>query len=92
MLQLSEETQIALIQVLKNSSLYATKIKGVKWFEDKGHDCVTCCANITYTRGDKKGHDIKFYRYCFQTSSFQWCSLKHEPKLYIAPILQDLKL
>ena len=44
MLQLLEETRIVLIQVLKNSSLYATKIKEAKRFEDKGHDCATCYA------------------------------------------------
>ena len=53
MLQLLEETRIALIQVLKNSSLYATKIKEAKRFEDKGHDCATCYANITYTNDDE---------------------------------------
>ena len=60
MLQLLEETRIALIQVLKNSSLYATKIKGAKRFEDKGHDCATCCANITYTSVDEKGVTSNF--------------------------------
>ena len=32
-------------EIHRNPSLYATKIKGAKWFEDKGHDCTTCCAN-----------------------------------------------
>ena len=66
MLQLLEETQITLIQVLKNSSLYATKIKGAKRFEDKGHDCATCCANITYTSGNEKSVTSNFTAIVFK--------------------------
>ena len=66
MLQLLEETRIALIQVLKNSSLYATKIKGPKRFEDKGHDCATCCANITYTSNDDESMTSNFITIIFK--------------------------
>ena len=66
MLQLLEETQITLIQVLKNSSLHATKIKRAKRFEDKGHDCATCCANITYTSSDEKSMTSKFTTIVFK--------------------------
>ena len=66
MLQLLEETQIALIQALKNSLLYATKIKRVKRFEDKCHDCTTCCANITYTSNDEKGVTSNFTTIVFE--------------------------
>ena len=45
--------------------------------------------NIT---NDYKGSVIKFHCNCFQTLALHCCSLKHEPKLHIAPILQELKL
>ena len=79
MLQLLEKTQIALIQVLKNSSLYATKIKGAKQFEDKGHDCTTCCANITYNNGDEKGVTSNFTTIVFNNV------LKTEPDRPVQP-------
>ena len=41
-----------LIQVLKNPTLYATKIKGVKRLEDESHNCAKCCATITFTDED----------------------------------------
>ena len=53
MLQLFEETQIVLNQALKNPSLYTTKIKGTKRFEDKGHNFVTC-AIITFTNDNEE--------------------------------------
>ena len=54
MLQLFEETQIVLNQALKNPSLYTTKIKGTKRFEDKGHNFVTCCEIITFTNDNEE--------------------------------------
>ena len=66
MLQLLEETQITLIQVLKNSSLHATKIKRAKRFEDKGHDCAKYCANITYTNDDEKDMTSNFTTFVFK--------------------------
>ena len=50
----------------RNPSLYAAKIKEAKRFEDKGHDCVTCCANITYTSGDEKGVTSNFTTIVFK--------------------------
>ena len=44
--------QNALIQVLKNPTLYATKIKGAKRVEDESHNCAKCCAAITFTDED----------------------------------------
>ena len=38
-LQLPNEMQNALIQVLKNPTLYATKIKRKKRLEDESHNC-----------------------------------------------------
>ncbi|RVW52984.1 hypothetical protein CK203_072696 [Vitis vinifera] len=52
MLQLPNEMLIALIQVLKNPTLYATKIKGAKRVEDESHNCAKCCAAITFTNED----------------------------------------
>ena len=40
--------------------------------------------NIT---NDYKGSVIKFHCNCFQTLALHCCSLKHEPKLHIAPSL-----
>ena len=53
-------------EVLKNPSHYATKIKRAKRFEDKGHDCATCCANITYTSGDEKNMTSNFTTIVFK--------------------------
>ena len=53
-------------EVLKNPSLYAIKIKGTKRFEDKDHDCATCCANITYTSSDEKSITSKFTTIVFK--------------------------
>ena len=66
MLQLLEETQITLIQVLKNSSLHATKIKRAKQFEDNGHDCAKYYANITYTNDDEKDMTSNFTTFVFK--------------------------
>ena len=52
MLQLPNEMQNALIQVLYNPTLYATKIKGAKRLEDESHNCAKCCAIITFTNED----------------------------------------
>ena len=41
-----------LIQVLKNPTLYATKIKRAKRLEDESHNCAKCCATITFTDED----------------------------------------
>ena len=60
MLQLSEETQIALIQIHRNPSLYATKIKGAKQFKDKCHNCATCCGTITFTSDDEESMTSNF--------------------------------
>ena len=40
--------QSALIQVLKNPTLYDTKINGV----NESHNCVTCCVAITFADED----------------------------------------
>ena len=53
-------------EIHRNPSLYATKIKGAKRFEDKGNDCATCCANITYTNVDEKGVTSNFTRIVFK--------------------------
>ena len=60
MLQLSEETQIALIQIHRNPSLYATKIKEAKQFENKFHSCATCYATITFTSDDEESMTSNF--------------------------------
>ena len=52
MLQLPNEMQNALIQVLKNPTLYAIKIKGAKKLGDESHNCDKCCAAITFTDED----------------------------------------
>ena len=52
MLQLPNEMRNALIQVLKNPTLYATKIKGAKRLKDESHNCAKCCAVITFTDED----------------------------------------
>ena len=44
--------QNVLIQVLKNPTLYATKIKETKRLEDESHNCVICCAAITFIDED----------------------------------------
>ena len=50
MLQLPNEMRSALIQVLKNPTLHATKIKETKGLEDESYKCVKCCATITFTK------------------------------------------
>ena len=60
MLKLPEETLIALIQTLKNPSLYATKINGAKRFEDQCHNCATCCGTITFTSDDEESMTSNF--------------------------------
>ena len=60
LLKLPEETRIELIQTLKNPSFYATKIKGAKRFEDKCHNCATCCATITFTIDDEESMTSNF--------------------------------
>ena len=70
MLQLLEETWIALIQVLKNQTLYATKIKKAKWFEDKGHNYETCCAAITFTNDDEESVTSNFTIIVFKPQHF----------------------
>ena len=60
MLQLLEETRIALIQALENPSLYATKIKETKRFKDKGHNFATCCAAITFTKDNEESMTLNF--------------------------------
>ena len=52
MLQLPNEIQNVLIQVLKDPTLYATKIKGAKRLEDESHNCAKCCAAIIFTNED----------------------------------------
>ena len=52
MLQLPNEMRSALIQVLKNPTLHATKIKETKRLEDESYNCVKCCATITFTKKD----------------------------------------
>ena len=52
MLQLPNEMRNALIQVLKNPTLYATKINGAKKLEDESHNWAKCCATITFTDED----------------------------------------
>ena len=56
MLQLYEKTQIALIQIHRNPSLYATKIKRAKQFENKCHNCAT----ITFTSDDEENMTLNF--------------------------------
>ena len=50
----------------RNPSLYAAKIKEAKRFEDKGHDCATCCANITYTNDDENDLTSNFTTIVFK--------------------------
>ena len=52
MLQLPNEMRNALIQVLKDPTLYATKIKGAKRLEDESHNCAKCCTAIAFTDED----------------------------------------
>ena len=66
MLQLFEETQIALMQIHRNPSLYATKIKGAKQFENKCHNCATCCATITFTSDDEESMTSNFTTIVFK--------------------------
>nr|CAN74397.1 hypothetical protein VITISV_011203 [Vitis vinifera] len=54
-------------EILKNSLLYATKITRAKRFKDKGHDCATCCANITYTNDDEKSVTSNFITIVFKS-------------------------
>ena len=61
-LQLYEETQIALIKVHRNPSLYTTKINGVKQFENKCHSCAT----ITFTSDDEKSMTSNFTTIVFK--------------------------
>ena len=53
-------------EIHRNPSFYATKIKGAKRFEDKGHDCATCCANITYSSNDETGVTSNFTTIVFK--------------------------
>ncbi|KAL6336592.1 hypothetical protein AAG906_025597 [Vitis piasezkii] len=39
----------SLFSILKNPTLYATKIKGAKRLKDENHTCVKYCATITFT-------------------------------------------
>ena len=41
-----------MIQVLKNPTLYATKIKRTKRLGDESHSCAKCCATITFIDED----------------------------------------
>ena len=66
MLQLSKETQIKLIQIHRNPSLYATKIKEAKQFENKFHSCATCYATITFTSDDEKSMTSNFTTIVFK--------------------------
>ena len=52
MSQLPNEMWNALIQVLKNPTLYATKIKRTKRLGDESHSCAKCCATITFIDED----------------------------------------
>ena len=52
MLQLPNEMRSALIQVLKNPTLHATKIKETKGLEDESHNCAKCCTTITFIDED----------------------------------------
>ena len=52
MLQLPNEMRNALIQVLKNPTLYATKIKEGKMLEDESHNYAKYCATISFTDED----------------------------------------
>ena len=66
MLQLSKEKKIALIQIHRNPSFYATKIKRAKQFENKCHNCATCCATITFTSDDEKSMTSNFTTIVFK--------------------------
>ena len=66
MLQLSKVTQIALIKIYRNPSHYATKIKGAKQFENKCHNCATCCATITFTNDYEKSMTSNFTTIVFK--------------------------
>ena len=70
MLQLPEGTRIALIQVLKNQTLHATKIKKAKRFEDKGHNYETCCVAITFTNDDEESVTSNFTIIVFKPQHF----------------------
>ena len=47
-------------EMLKNPSLYATKINGAKQFKDKCHNCATCCGTITFTSDDEESMTSNF--------------------------------
>ena len=70
MLQLPKKTRIALIQALKNPSLYAIKIKRAKRFEDKCHNCVTCCAIIIFTSDNEESVTSNFIIIIFKHQHF----------------------
>ena len=70
MLKLLKETRISLIQTLKNSSLYATKINGPKRFENKCHNCATCCATITFTSDNEESVAANFTTIVFKRWHF----------------------
>ena len=52
MLQLPNEMRNALIQVLKNPTLYATKINEAKRLENESHNYAKCCVAITFIDND----------------------------------------
>ena len=66
MLQLLEETRIALIHIHRNLSIYATKIKGAKQFENKCHSCAACCTTITFTGDDEESMTSNFTTIVFK--------------------------
>ena len=51
MLQLPNEMRNTLIQVLKNPTLFTTKIKGAKC-EDESHNCAKCYTTIAFIDED----------------------------------------
>ena len=52
MLQLPNEMRNALIQVLKNPTLYAIKINEAKRLENESHNYAKCCVAITFIDKD----------------------------------------
>ena len=67
MLQLPNEMRNALIQVLKNPTLYATKMKGAKVLDDESHNYAKCCAVITFTDEDIQLESKPHNRHLFVT-------------------------
>ena len=67
MLQLPNEMQNALIQVLQNPTLYATKMKGAKVLDDESHNYAKCCAVITFTDEDIQLESKPHNRHLFVT-------------------------